>query len=68
MFDEVVFVSGRFPLGRVLPVRVRRRRHNVGTCPARSGNCRDLLDEVFLVSGRVRSVLVIIGTCLTRSA
>jgi len=68
MFGEVGFVTGLVRLGRDLQVRVRRRRHIVGTCSAKSGQCRDVFDDVFFVSGRVRSVLVIVGTCSTMSA
>jgi len=68
MFGEVGFVSGLARLGRGLLVRVRRSRHSVWTCSAKSGYCRDVFDEVFLVSGRVRRVLLIVGTCSTTSA
>jgi len=53
VFDEDVFVT----------LRVRRSRLIVVTYSASSGYFRDLFAEVFLVSGRLRSGLVSVGTC-----
>jgi len=51
MFGDAALVSGH----------VRRGRLIVVTCSARSFYCRDMFDEVGIVSGRFRRGLVIVG-------
>jgi len=45
----------------------RRGRLSVGTCPARSGYCREVFGEVVLVPGRVRPGRHSVGTYSARS-
>jgi len=45
----------------------RRGLVSEGTCTPKSALCRDVFDEVVLVSGHVRRGSVFVGTCSVKS-
>jgi len=47
--------------------RERRGLVSVGTCSPRSALCRDVFDEVGLVSGHDRRGRLFVGTCSVKS-
>jgi len=78
VFDEVGFLTGRVPRGRVnvgmISVKVgfvsglvRRSRVSVGTCTTRFSSCRDVFGEVWFVSRLVERGRLFAGICSTRS-
>jgi len=66
MFVEFGFVSGRVRRSRVCAGTFSSKSPYFGTRSARSCYSRDVFDEVFLVSGRVRKGVVSVGSCSAR--
>jgi len=60
-------MSGRVRGGLACVGTCSSRRFSVGNFSAITAYCRDVFDEVMLVSGRVQRNRLNVGTCSTRS-